>query len=434
MKTINSSERGQVLILLVVGIVALLGFTALAIDGGLVYSDRRFSQNASDSSSLAGGGKAALTMEDSGLVAWQWTSCDQANQAMSDAVTAAIDQAQDNDFVIDANTSDHNGAKAECAFVDYGSFVDKYIDVTTLISFTTDTSFVHFVYNGPVRNQVEAVTRVRPRNFMGYGNAIVAHREDCPNSNTGGVHFDGNSDVDVNGGGVFSNACMRGCGNPDVDVENGKIYFISDYQNCGGADLDPPPEQGPAPLPDYSFVVDPPNCSNLPDYGEVTSPSDLSPGKYSKIRLNNGTMNLAPGLYCLYGNVTINGGSFIGSGVTIYLESGNFDTSGNATVQLSAPSDDPDPYPALPGMLIFMADGNAGSVTLLGNTDSSYTGTVYAADPDSMVEIGGTGSVLETYQTQLIGGTVFIHGNAEIDITFDGEENYEVPAVIELYK
>jgi hypothetical protein len=145
-------------------------------------------------------------------------------------------------------------------------------------------------------------------------------------------------------------------------------------------------------------------------------------------------MNLAPGLYCLYGNVTINGGSFIGSGVTIYLESGNFDTSGNATVQLSAPSDDPDPYPALPGMLIFMADGNAGSVTLLGNTDSSYTGTVYAADPDSMVEIGGTGSVLETYQTQLIGGTVFIHGNAEIDITFDGEENYEVPAVIELYK
>ncbi|MEJ2303473.1 MAG: Tad domain-containing protein [Anaerolineales bacterium] len=59
----SSSERGQALILLVFAAVALLGFTALAIDGGMVYADRRHAQNAADAASLAGGGVAALHME-----------------------------------------------------------------------------------------------------------------------------------------------------------------------------------------------------------------------------------------------------------------------------------------------------------------------------------------------------------------------------------
>ena len=54
-----SSERGQVLVLLVLALVGLLGFTALAIDGGMVYSDRRTAQNAADAAALAGAGAAA---------------------------------------------------------------------------------------------------------------------------------------------------------------------------------------------------------------------------------------------------------------------------------------------------------------------------------------------------------------------------------------
>ena len=57
------AERGQVLVLLVLGMVVLLGFTALAVDGGMVYADRRQAQNASDASSLAGGSVAALYLE-----------------------------------------------------------------------------------------------------------------------------------------------------------------------------------------------------------------------------------------------------------------------------------------------------------------------------------------------------------------------------------
>src|SRR3990172_1744116 len=55
MTPINRSENGQILVLLVLAIIGLLGMTALALDGSMVYADRRFTQSVADSSSLAGG-------------------------------------------------------------------------------------------------------------------------------------------------------------------------------------------------------------------------------------------------------------------------------------------------------------------------------------------------------------------------------------------
>ena len=41
MNAYKSSERGQALVLIVLGMVVMLGFTALAIDGGRLYTERR---------------------------------------------------------------------------------------------------------------------------------------------------------------------------------------------------------------------------------------------------------------------------------------------------------------------------------------------------------------------------------------------------------
>ena len=68
MKTPNISESGQILILLAVGIVALLGFTALAIDGGAVFFDRRSAQNAADAAALAGAYELANDPWDTGTL------------------------------------------------------------------------------------------------------------------------------------------------------------------------------------------------------------------------------------------------------------------------------------------------------------------------------------------------------------------------------
>ena len=49
----HKSENGQAIILIIIGIVALLGFAALAIDGGMVYADRRNAQNGADDTTEA---------------------------------------------------------------------------------------------------------------------------------------------------------------------------------------------------------------------------------------------------------------------------------------------------------------------------------------------------------------------------------------------
>src|SRR6476619_7459670 len=46
-------ERGQALIMVALAVVGLFGFTALAIDGSRVFSDRRHAQNAADTAALA---------------------------------------------------------------------------------------------------------------------------------------------------------------------------------------------------------------------------------------------------------------------------------------------------------------------------------------------------------------------------------------------
>ena len=64
MKYDRKTESGQILVILTVGIVMLLGFAALAIDGGMYYSDRRYDQNAADNAALAGAGAAGQILFD----------------------------------------------------------------------------------------------------------------------------------------------------------------------------------------------------------------------------------------------------------------------------------------------------------------------------------------------------------------------------------
>jgi uncharacterized membrane protein len=52
-------EKAQSMLLIAVAMLALLGLTAIAIDGGNVYRDRRQAQNAADNAALAAA--AAIT-------------------------------------------------------------------------------------------------------------------------------------------------------------------------------------------------------------------------------------------------------------------------------------------------------------------------------------------------------------------------------------
>ena len=438
----ESSESGQALVLLALAFVALLGFVALAIDGGMVYSNRRHAQNASDAASMAGGGTAALYLENHFVDYENWNCSDPSviaaqGDSNSGAVKAAINLAISNDYEIDDDISDDNGVDTNCGVVDNGSYFEKFIDIRTLITADTPTSFIQFVYPGPLRNTVESVARVWPRTPLAFANAMVALSESCDNG-TGGVNFVGTSGSNVTGGGVFSNACVTANGSASISLEPGhKVACVgagcaSKWSPASG----PTPQVGTYTLPEEVVTVPPPDCTLVPNRGSHTGGGTIDPGRYSEIRVNsvNDSLFLKPGLYCVSNGLKMNGGSIKGYNITIYLTGGDFDVSGSNLVDLSAPParDCTICPPAIPGVLVYLDENNTGEASLLGSSDNSYLGVVYA--PGGTVEVGGTAGEVSEIDAQLIGSTVNIHGTAELVINFDGGMVFQIPSRLELSK
>ncbi|MFO7944918.1 MAG: Tad domain-containing protein [Anaerolineales bacterium] len=437
MKKTDPTEQGQVLAYLAVAFVAMLGFAALAIDGGMLYSDRRHAQNAADTSSLAGASAAALYMRDY-AVNYNSFVCDTSGTINTGiaAQNAAIARAQSNDYTLDTDASDQHGVTTRCEVKDMGNRYSKYIDVITKITRETKTNFAHLVYAGPLRSEVEAVVRVYPPGPLAFGHAIIALNEDACSGNQNGVIFSGSSTTTVTGGGVWSNGCLYGNGSSfTVDVEDGDVGYAGEA-NGTISNINPSPQHIPSTIPDRATDVEEPDCSGLPSRTAPNSgTATLQPGVYDKIKWTNGSLSLNPGLYCVTGKkgIEIQGGSISGDGVTIFLENGGMTVNGNVSpVDIRAPEESPDPSPAIPGILIFLAYGNEEAVKLTGNSTSFYLGTIFA--PDGDIYASGSSGTHPTFNTQLVGKNIEVSGGATIDINFNEDENFEDPPYLDLQR
>lgn len=464
-----SSERGQAVVILVLAMIVLLGFTALAVDGSMIYSDRRFAQDGADASSLAGGGAAANKMELIGLNSQTWDStsetCNGAKvgQAATVAKTAAINRAQDNDFAIQerADIATLQAADEGVALFCHNPaptdiFPQYYMDVHTKVFMDTQTAFAHFVYEGLARNTVEAVTRIRPRSPLAFGYAIVALNQTGNCTNLGeGAGFHGNTTTTVNGGGIFSNGCLVAKDTAmTVDVNNAGVVYGST------ANLHSPSpftfdagygmQKTNQPMPEDAYDVDPPDCTQVPNYtaGNYKNfEGHLPAGRYKEVTLKDNVTLEGGGLYCINtdfdtGNANVSIDTSNGKqGVTIYIIGGDFSTGGNGTVNIVAPPPSPDPSPALPGILIFRAKGASGcpssqqdkcEIKIVGNSTSVYRGVILATT--CMITEEGTGAATGILSTQLIGCDVKIGGNTPVTINYNGNDLFSKPTYIDLYR
>lgn len=431
----KNSEKGQAIVYLVIGLVVFLGFVALAIDGGMALADRRHEQNAADAASLAGGGRAAFDLEENHITAKNW-SCGSLTWAKNNAEVAASDRALANGFPItyelnsDDVGSDNNYAVAKC--YNLGNMdKDKYIEVTVEISATTPSNFLQLVFPTALHNEVEAVTHTYPRHSYALGNAIVAlNSESCSDPASQGVILGGSSDIDVDGGGIFSNGCLRDNGGPKIVIIDGGGW---------GKDLEHITYANWEPDPDYTTdTIDPSEFDDLvpawnPSTGLCTDPkANNKPASDLKMSwTKKETVTLSPGLWCIQGDLTINAGDkFYGAGVTIFMVNGKFDVAGKADIQLAAPGETPDPSPAIAHVLITLPPSNANIVQLNGNETAYFEGMVLA--PKSTITLNGTG--YNTYQGQMIGWNVKITGTAGTNVTFDPNKGPTKPTKMELYR
>jgi hypothetical protein len=423
-KMYHSSERGQAIVFLVIGLVVFLGFVGLAIDGGMAYSDRRYAQNSSDASSLAGGGEAALHLENTHVYWETWNCSDPAiSAARYIAVAEAIQRASTNGFIIDEDDSDGNYVLTECGQTNYGFWIDKYIDVTVGISTTTETSFAHVLFPDMLHIRVDSTTRVRPRQPYAFGNAIISlNPEPCSGHSNGGIYY-GNSTVTVIGGGIWSNGCLKGNGHPYIIVEDGGIAYGGEFEP-GNAIWDPYPPDEPVNyvIPPSMYLPETPDCT-----GRWVLENDIP---------RDGTP-MDPGLYCFSDGIHINAHDVvIGNGVTFYVL-GDITFNGRATIQLTAPLAEPDPSPALAGVLIYVprdppdADCPDQEIVINGTSDSYFQGLIIG--PCSDITFVGSGSSGNIYG-QIIGWNVIVGGEADTSIHYDGTIPDGLATRIELFR
>lgn len=416
------SEKGQALVLIVLGVVALLGFTALAVDGSMLYSDRRFSQNSADASSLAGGAAASQWIIDHNVTKYNW-SCGSLGGAFSAAKTASINRAANNGFVISQFGSETDlpdpkmGVYTKC---NNGSGPgEKYIDITTWISHDTDTAFAHFVFKGLLRNTVHAVTRVRPPENLAFGYAIVAlNDQECTGQK--GVGFAGTSDVLVNGGGVFSNGCFRTDGAYSTIVHNADVRYneLKHPSDDDNVVLDPDHtiEQTSEQIPASAYQVETPDCSAAQYTGNWPPPN---------------VENMSPGLYCITNNINVNAADTVwGEQVTIYVINGSVSVNGQANVHLTAPPQTPDPWPAIGGLVLYLPPSNDSAVNINGGSNSYWVGTILAPSSDVSME----GNEDATFIGQIIGWNVTVSGTGDSGVVYDNNVVAMKPTLLDLLR
>ncbi len=435
--TIKRSERGQAILLIAVAFIGLLGFTALVVDGGMIYAERRHAQNSADVASISG----AVMMGEYDL------SPDSSAAKIVTAITASTQAAFNRAL---ANGYDDDGVSNTVTVSVEGPYFNfgYYWLVSVTIDTEIDTAFAHLIFSGKLAATVNAVARVRPSQPVVWGQSLIATCEHCCNA----LKFSGTNATIITGGGVFSNSdannspsCtsmeLKGTGN--VKVTDGSIGAVGSFRKAGGSgEIYPWPDEG---IDDITIPPMPiPNCQGLADRGSeiINSAGEytLYPGVYRHIVVTNSSaeVKLKPGMYCITGNkgFTSSGGILLGDGVLIFMQNGNFDVGGDALVKLFAPTSLLDASGnQWAGMLIYMDPENNGIIHVSGSTDSAYVGTIYAPTPTKPASgtkcfLGGTGEVIDI-RSQVICYTIDITGSATLSMFYSAEENFRLPAFLD---
>jgi hypothetical protein len=378
-------EKAQSLLLIAVAMLALLGLTAIAIDGGNVYRDRRQAQNAADNAALAAA--LAITQNQD----WQQAASTRASQNgyLNDGVRSVVE-------------------------VYYppveGPYAGNTEYVQVIITSHVSTYFASIVGVSQLTNRVQAVARARPPQALFNGNAVVGLAPTACKA----VEFQGNAQMTITGSGLFVNS--------NCSCDQTAAFF----NNSGAGTLHVPYIQSVGCVKYKNGAVD---AGNIQTGVQplLYPPSWLPPIPACDYTWNSlsGSRSLQPGVHCVNGDFTINANDVLtGNGVTIVVY-GAVRWNGG-TVTLSAPASGP-----TAGLLLYLPITNNNSITFNGNASWDIRGTILA--PASDITINGTEDGFSLH-SQIIGYTVKLTGNGNTTIQYNDSDNIDQPPSIELTK
>jgi Flp pilus assembly protein TadG len=403
----HKDEKGQTLIIIAFAMIVLIGFTALAIDGSMVFSDRRHAQNAADTAAMAG---ALAYTRGSDIFA----------SAQTRATSNGYDNASANSIVV---VNVLNSPSGVCPAGTLGK--DIQVDITSYVK----TTFARVLGRTQVTNAVTATSRACG-SYSGppfNGNAIVSL---APS----GVGYDGTGNPYwlIEGGGIFSNSISSNAaycnGSATITAPSVTVVGSTNLAGCDahvGSEIE---GAGQYMYSDYSRL--------LPRQPECDGAAYKSSGRWnpqpnkdgSRVSLDD-DMDFAPGLYCITNSPGPYHGEITGADVTFYAMRADFtikfDGSGNSfTAQAPASGE-------YAGILLFAApqlDANGNllntqAIDLRGNGDGDIIGTIIAPSADvTMFGNSGTAAI----NSQIIAYQVDAGGGANIHVSYNAGNNYRV--------
>lgn len=388
------SEKGQALILIAFGVAVVLGLTALAIDGGNAFADRRHAQNAADNAALS----AAFAKVGGG----DWEG-------------AALERAADNTY---DNNGDSNVVTVHSPPIDGphacpAQYCNDYIQV--IIESRVDTWFARIVGVDFVNNRVQAVARAKPWREYFYGDAVVSLSPGDGKTNTHEFIYGGSADVLIVGSGIFVNADDGDCpvkntgSSVSLEIPDGGFTTVG---SCSGAEAG---TQFPYP-------------PSFPEFEDLCSRDNVVPVNSNKdFPEGTGHTITDDTIYCISGDMKITGGTHTAENVTFVIL-GDLEVSGNPSLNLSSSPDLPLFYLPYSDSRFNNSGNPTTNVNINGNSGISLRGMVLApASPCDVNGSSGTG-----IQGQLICYQVTLTGGSDATVTYEDADNPDEPPQIEL--
>jgi hypothetical protein len=424
-------EAGQVVVLFALMLPVLLGLTAMVVDLGNVFVERRTLQKAADAAALA----ASQDPAHAPTLAPRYTAANGGPSSLQPCPPSA------------QPLSDGGG----CYTWPYKGDPDK---VEIVITKSVTTLFAKIVGVSRFKIKVRAVamknlqTTTTPGTTTTYPNVTIPASVATSTTSTpgalpcglcllgsAGISMNGSpSEVRVNGADVITNGGISTSGHPKV---SGQHIIVHGSVSSGGV-YSPTPTQSATILPDPLAYLPAPAFNDHVIPPDAPASGTLTPGTYKNVNPNGRT--LSPGLYVITGTLS---GAFTGVGVLLYFPScashpqafpasrcssstpGGY-WSSDARWTLSPPlagNCAPAGTCVYTGLSVFYDRDYVVTFPLQGNTGSSLTGTIYGTK--IRFDFGGGPSLTTT--SAIIAGSYNGGGNPLLTVNYDQGTNVQPP-------
>jgi hypothetical protein len=398
--TVSAGERGQVMILICVGIFGLMGLIAVVADFSFLQHQKNMMQTAADSAAMAG--------------AAELNYGDQVAAGKADAAGNGYTDGQSNVTVAINNPPSTGPNTSNMAYVE------------AIVSKPEPTCFLSTIGINTMTVSVRAVA------YQGDGpNCIyVTDPSAAPAmSNSGNVTVQSNCGVMVD-----SSASNGLTANGSVSITAPTIGVVGNYTSTGGASFTPTPTTGVIAASDPLAYVQAPTVGSCAHTnfrlngttGSASIPYELYAGTFcGGISISgNAWLHFNPGTYVLAGGgMTIGSNTVMtGIGVTFYDTTGTggygaISMNGNTSASLSAPTSGP-----LAGILFFQdrsIPSSATGSTISGNATSTFDGALYF--PTTQITFGGNSSA--NGYSIVVADRLMLSGNSTVGNNYSSLSN-----------